>query len=53
MSGIALDREGILALVPHQGAMCLWDEVVSWDGDRIMSRSATAGVVTTAPARWP
>ncbi len=39
MSGIALDREGILALVPHQGAMCLWDEVVSWDGDRIALRA--------------
>lgn len=26
-----IGRDAILALVPHQGAMCLWDEVVSWD----------------------
>jgi predicted hotdog family 3-hydroxylacyl-ACP dehydratase len=39
VSGIALDRDGILALVPHQGAMCLWDEVVSWDGERIALRA--------------
>ena len=39
MSGVALDRDGILALVPHQGAMCLWDEVVSWDADRIFLRA--------------
>jgi predicted hotdog family 3-hydroxylacyl-ACP dehydratase len=31
----ALDRAGILALVPHQGAMCLWDEVLDWDATRI------------------
>ena len=29
-------RAAIEALVPHGGAMCLWDEVVSWDGDRIV-----------------
>ena len=29
-------RAAIEALVPHAGAMCLWDEVVSWDGDRIV-----------------
>ena len=39
MSAAALDRDGILALVPHQGAMCLWDEVVSWDGERIALRA--------------
>jgi predicted hotdog family 3-hydroxylacyl-ACP dehydratase len=27
----AIGRAGILALVPHQGAMCLWDEVRAWD----------------------
>ena len=26
-----IGREQILAMVPHQGAMCLWDEVVLWD----------------------
>jgi predicted hotdog family 3-hydroxylacyl-ACP dehydratase len=39
VTGIALDRDGILALVPHQGAMCLWDEVVSWDDGRIALRA--------------
>ena len=29
-------RAAIEALVPHAGTMCLWDEVVSWDGDRIV-----------------
>jgi predicted hotdog family 3-hydroxylacyl-ACP dehydratase len=39
VTGIVLDRAGILALVPHQGAMCLWDEVVSWDDGRIALRA--------------
>jgi len=26
-----IGRAEILALVPHQGAMCLWDEVRAWD----------------------
>lgn len=26
-----IGREQILAMVPHQGAMCLWDRVVLWD----------------------
>ena len=32
-------RADIEVLVPHGGAMCLWDEVVSWDGDRIVLRA--------------
>jgi len=35
----AVDRAGILALVPHQGPMCLWDEVVAWDAQRIQLRA--------------
>ena len=31
----SLDRAAILALVPHQGAMCLWDEVRDWDARTI------------------
>ena len=31
----AIGREAILALVPHQGAMCLWDEVRDWDARTI------------------
>ena len=34
-----LDRAGIAALVPHQGAMCLWDEVIAWDADHVRVRA--------------
>ena len=30
-----IDREEILSLIPHQGAMCLWDRVLDWDADSI------------------
>ena len=30
-----IGREQILALVPHQGAMCLWDEVLEWDAQSV------------------
>lgn len=30
-----IERDEILALVPHQGAMCLWDRVDAWDAQRI------------------
>jgi len=30
-----IGRAAILALVPHQGAMCLWDEVRAWDARTI------------------
>ena len=33
------DRTRILALVPHQGAMCLWDEVLDWDARTIRLRA--------------
>lgn len=39
MSTARLDRAAILALVPHAGAMCLWDEVVAWDAQRICLRA--------------
>lgn len=32
-------REAIAALIPHQGAMCLWEEVLYWDADSIRLRS--------------
>ncbi|MBN6149117.1 phosphotransferase [Xanthomonas sp. AmX2] len=32
-------REAIAALVPHQGLMCLWEEVLEWDAQRIVLRS--------------
>src|SRR5688572_6435242 len=32
-------HETIAALIPHQGLMCLWEEVVEWDEERIVVRS--------------
>ncbi len=32
-------RHDIEAMIPHKGAMCLWDEVVDWDAQRIRLRS--------------
>ena len=34
-----IPRHEILGLVPHQGSMCLWDEVVSHDAARIHLRA--------------
>jgi predicted hotdog family 3-hydroxylacyl-ACP dehydratase len=34
-----IDRDDILQLIPHQGGMCLLDEVLAWDFDRIHCRS--------------
>jgi predicted hotdog family 3-hydroxylacyl-ACP dehydratase len=34
-----IGRDAILALVPHQGAMCLWDEVPAWDDRSIHARA--------------
>ena len=34
-----IGRDEILAIVPHQGAMCLWDEVVEWNGRSIRLRA--------------
>jgi len=34
-----IDRDSLLTLIPHQGAMCLWDEVVEWDAQRIRLRA--------------
>ncbi len=35
----SLGRDEILGLVPHQGAMCLWDEVLEWDAQTIVLRA--------------
>lgn len=32
-------RHDIEAMIPHKGDMCLWDEVVDWDAQRIRLRS--------------
>ncbi|QSX79966.1 phosphotransferase [Lysobacter solisilvae] len=34
-----IPRDDILTLVPHQGAMCLWDEVVEWDAQAVRLRA--------------
>ena len=34
-----LAREAIEALVPHAGAMCLWDQVLHWDETSIRLRA--------------
>ncbi|HEU0306971.1 MAG TPA: phosphotransferase [Lysobacter sp.] len=31
-----IGRDEIQGLIPHQGAMCLWDEVTAWDARRIV-----------------
>jgi len=36
---VRLGRSDISAMIPHQGAMCLLDEVLSWDASRISCRS--------------
>ena len=41
MSGVALDRAGILARVPHQGAMCLWQRVVAVDATTVTVATAS------------
>ena len=38
-----LSREQIEAIIPHKGNMCLWDEVVGWDAQRISLRSRNHG----------
>ncbi len=35
-----IGRNTILSLVPHQGDMCLWDEVLAWDARSIRLRAA-------------
>ena len=34
-----IGRADILTLIPHQGAMCLWDEVVDWNAHSIRLRA--------------
>lgn len=39
--GTRLDREWIETHIPHQGRMCLLDEVLSWDAARIRCRATS------------
>ena len=36
-----LGRDGIAALIPHQGSMCLLDRVIEWDRDRVVLATST------------
>ncbi|WP_101927342.1 MULTISPECIES: phosphotransferase [Luteimonas] len=38
---VAIDRAALMAMIPHQDAMCLWDAVVDWDAQRVQLRSTT------------
>ena len=41
IAGSMTAAHGWQALIPHQGTMCLLDEVVAWDADAIHARSRT------------
>jgi predicted hotdog family 3-hydroxylacyl-ACP dehydratase len=47
---LSLDRDAIARLVPHQGAMCLLEEVTGWDENAITCR-ATSHRDPTNPLR--
>lgn len=34
-----IDRDAILAMIPHQGGMCLLDAVLAWDATTLHARS--------------
>ena len=36
-----IDRDAILSLIPHQGAMCLLDRIESWSADGIVAVSGS------------
>ena len=36
---MTLSRAAIEALIPHKHAMCLWDEVLEWDAQRVVLRT--------------
>ena len=38
---MSLSRREIEALIPHKHAMCLWDEVLAWDAQRIRLRTGS------------
>ena len=48
--GARLDRAWIASHIPHQGRMCLLDEVLGWDAVRITCR-ATSHRLTDNPLR--
>jgi predicted hotdog family 3-hydroxylacyl-ACP dehydratase len=43
---VALDRHWIESHIPHQGSMCLLDEVLTWNAVRVQCRSSTHRDIT-------
>jgi predicted hotdog family 3-hydroxylacyl-ACP dehydratase len=43
---VSLDRRWIESHIPHQGGMCLLDEVLTWDVARIRCRTSTHRAAT-------
>jgi predicted hotdog family 3-hydroxylacyl-ACP dehydratase len=43
---VSLDRRWIESHIPHQGTMCLLDEVLTWDAARVRCRSSTHRTAT-------
>lgn len=41
MSGVRLDREALLALIPHDGVMCLLDSVLEFGSEHIVCETFT------------
>ena len=37
--GAVVGHDQIAALIPHQGGMCLWDQVVTWDATHVVLRA--------------
>jgi predicted hotdog family 3-hydroxylacyl-ACP dehydratase len=43
---VPLDRQWIESHIPHQGCMCLLDEVLNWNPTRVQCRSSTHRDIT-------
>ena len=39
MDPATIGRDEILSLIPHQGTMCMWDQVLEWDAGSIRLRA--------------
>ena len=40
-AAVLIDRAGLMAMIPHQDAMCLWDAVIAWDDRSVTLRSGS------------
>ncbi|MCD9030031.1 phosphotransferase [Luteimonas sp. BDR2-5] len=41
VAGVEIGRAALMAMIPHQDAMCLWDAVTGWDARSVRLRSGT------------